>query len=155
MRIKSQRDFWAGLMFLLIGIGFAIGARTYTMGDSARPGPGYFPFGLGVLLALIGAFVLFEALTVETDDGEPVGKFAWRPIIVITLSVVLYGLTLPKLGLVVAVPLLVLVSSFASDEFSWLAAVINAAVLTVFAWLVFVKGLGLTIPVLPSFGAGG
>jgi drug/metabolite transporter (DMT)-like permease len=155
MRIKSQRDFWAGLMFLLVGVAFAIGARTYSMGDSARPGPGYFPFGLGVLLALIGAFVLFEALTIETEDGEPVGKFAWKPLIVITLSVALYGMVLPKLGLVVAVPLLVLVSSFASDEFSWLAAVINAVVLTVFAWLVFVKGLGLTIPVLPSIGSGG
>jgi hypothetical protein len=139
-------------MFLGIGVGFAIGARMYSMGDSARPGPGYFPFGLGVLLAAIGAFILFEALTIETDDGEPVGRFAWKPLIVITLSVILYGLLLPKLGLVVAVPVLVLVSSFASNEFSWLATVINAAVLTLFSWLVFIKGLGLTIPVLPTLG---
>ncbi len=152
MKIKSQRDFWAGLLFLLLGIGFAIASRTYNMGDSARPGPGYFPFGLGVLLAIMGAFILFQALTIETDDGNPVGSFAWRPIGVITLSVVLFGLLLPKLGLVIALPILVIVSSMASHEFRWLTAVINAAVLTIFAWLVFVKGLGLTLPVLPTLG---
>jgi hypothetical protein len=152
MKIKSQRDFWAGLMFMVIGVGFAIGARTYSMGDSARPGPGYFPFGLGVMLAALGAFILFEALTIETEDGEPVGAFAWRPIGVITASIVLFGLLLPTFGLVVALPVLVIVSSFASEEFSLPTALINAVVLTVFSWLVFIKGLGLTIPVLPSLG---
>ena len=60
MKIKSQRDFWSGLMFLVIGIAFAWGATAYSFGNSARPGPGYFPFGLGVLLALLGAIVVFE-----------------------------------------------------------------------------------------------
>ena len=58
------------------------GARTnYSFGSSARPGPGYFPFGLGILLALLGALVLFEALTIETEDGEPIGAWAWKPLI--------------------------------------------------------------------------
>lgn len=152
MKIKSQRDFWAGLLFVVVGIAFAIGARTYNMGDSARPGPGYFPFGLGVILAVMGAFILFEALTVETSDGEPVGAFAWRPIGVITFAVVLFGLLLPKLGMVVALPLLVFISAMASDEFHWLTAAISAVVLTIFAWLVFIKGLSLTIPLFPSIG---
>ena len=70
MKIKSERDFWSGLMFLVVGIAFAWGATTYSFGSSARPGPGYFPFGLGILLALLGAMVLFKALTIETEDGE-------------------------------------------------------------------------------------
>jgi hypothetical protein len=152
MKIKSQRDFWAGLLFIVIGIAFAIGAREYSMGSSARPGPGYFPFGLGVILAILGAFILFEALTIETEDGEPVGRFAWRPIGVLTLSVVVFGLMLPKFGLLASLPVLVLVSSFASDEFSLPAALVGAVVLTAFSWLVFIKGLGLTIPVLPTIG---
>lgn len=151
MKIKSQRDFWAGLMFVVVGIAFAIGAQNYGMGASARPGPGYFPFGLGIILALLGAFILFEALTIETEDGEPVGRWAWRPVGIITVAVILYGLLIPKFGLVVAIPVLIFVSSLASDEFSWVATIINAIVLTVFSWLVFVKGLGLTIPVLPTF----
>ena len=83
MKIKSQKDFWSGLMFVATGLGFAWGAQFYSFGTSARPGPGYFPLGLGLLLALLGALTLFEALTIETDDGEPVGAFAWKPLVTI------------------------------------------------------------------------
>jgi hypothetical protein len=154
MRIKSERDFWAGLMFLVMGVVFAWGALSYSFGSSARPGPGYFPFGLGVMLALIGAFILFEALTIETDDGEPVGTIAWRPLLMLTLSVLLFAVLTPRFGIVVSIPVLVVVASLASDEFGWPAALIGAVVLTVFSWLVFIKGLGLTVPVLPvGFGS--
>jgi hypothetical protein len=153
MKIKSERDFWSGLMFLVVGIAFAWGATTYNFGTSARPGPGYFPFGLGVILALLGAFIVFEALTIETEDGELIGGFAWKPLFVILASVGVFGFILPRLGLLISMPVLVLLSSWASDEFSWKASVINAAVLTVFSWLIFVKGLALTIPVLPTIGA--
>lgn len=151
MKIKSERDFWSGLMFLAIGIGFAWGATTYSFGSSARPGPGYFPFGLGILLAILGAMVLFKALTIETEDGEQVGHFPWRPLIIILASVAMFGFLLPRLGMLITLPLLVLVSSVASDEFSWKAALINAVVLVVGSWLIFIKGLSLTIPLLPTF----
>jgi hypothetical protein len=154
MKIKSERDFWAGMMFLLVGVGFAWGATTYNFGSSARPGPGYFPFGLGVLLALLGALELFKALTIESEGGDPIGHIAWKPLIVILAAVALFGLALPRLGLVITLPLLVLISSWASDEFSLKAALINAAVLIAMSWLIFVKGLSLTIPVWPTiFGA--
>lgn len=155
MKIKSERDFWSGLMFLVVGIGFAWGATNYSFGNSARPGPGYFPFGLGILLALLGAIVLFKALTLETEDGEKVGQLAWKPLFVVLASVALFGVLIPRLGLLIALPLLVIASSWASDEFSWKAAVTNAVVLTAMSWVIFVKGLSLTIPVLPTFvGAG-
>lgn len=154
MKIKSQRDFWSGLMFVVVGAGFAWGALNYSFGSSARPGPGYFPFGLGVLLALLGAFTLFEALTIETEDGEPIGKIAWRPLLVILGTIAVFGFILPRLGMAISLPLLVIVSSLASDEFTWRAAIINAVVLTVFSWAIFIKGLGLTIPLWPTFIAG-
>lgn len=149
MRVKSQRDFWSGLMFLGVGIAFAWGATWYSFGSSARPGPGYFPFGLGVIMALLGAAILFESLTIETEDGEPVGMIPWKPLIVIIVSVVIFGAMLPRLGMLISLPVLVLGSSWASDEFSWKATVISAVVLTAGSWLVFVKGLNLTILVLP------
>jgi hypothetical protein len=156
MKIKSERDFWSGLMFLAVGIAFAWGATTYSFGNSARPGPGYFPFGLGVLLALLGAIVLFKALTIETEDGEKVGSFPWRPLLVILATVALFGFIIPRLGLLISLPLLVLMSSWASDEFGWVATLTNAVVLTLMSWLIFVKGLNLTIPVLPTIaGFGG
>lgn len=154
MRIKSQRDFWAGLMFIVIGIAFAWGAMSYNFGTSAKPGPGYFPFGLGILLAILGAAVLFKALTIETDGNEPVGTFAWRPLVVVIGAVALFGVLLPRLGMFIALPLLVVMSSFAGDEFRWREALINAVVLTGFSWLIFSKGLGLTIPLLPTINFG-
>jgi hypothetical protein len=154
MKIKSERDFWAGMMFLLVGVAFAWGALSYNFGSSARPGPAYFPFGLGVLLALLGALELFKALTIESDGGDPIGGIAWKPLIVILVAVALFGFALPRLGLVITLPLLVLISSWASDEFSWKATVANALVLITMSWLIFIKGLSLIIPMWPTiFGA--
>lgn len=154
MKIKSQKDFWSGLMFIVVGIGFAWGATNYSFGSSARPGPGYFPFGLGILLAVLGAVVLFKALTIETEGGDRIGSFAWRPLIVVVGAVASFGVLLPLVGMVVALPLLVVIASLAGDEFHWRDALIGAVVLTIGSWLIFIKGLGLTIPVLPTFIGG-
>ena len=151
MKIKSQRDFWSGLMFIGIGLAFAWGATNYSFGSSARPGPGYFPFGLGILMALLGGMVLFKAMTIETEGGDPIGAFAWKPLIIIVGSMVLFGLLLPRLGMFIALPLLVITSALAGDEFHPVEAAINAAIITAFSWLVFIYGLNLTIPLTPWF----
>jgi Tripartite tricarboxylate transporter TctB family len=156
VKIKSQKDFWSGLMFITTGLGFALGAQYYSFGSSARPGPGYFPFGLGILLAVLGAFVLFEALTIETEDGEPIGKWAWKPLITINLSVALFGWLLPWLGMALSLPVLILICSLAGDEFHWRDVLINSIVLTIGSWGIFILGLKLVIPLWPTFiGAAG
>lgn len=151
MKIKSERDFWSGLIFVVVGAGFAIGSTNYSMGSSARPGAGYFPLLLGILLAILGAAVLFKSLTIETEGGDPIGKIAWRPLLVIVGSILLFGVLLPRLGMIVTIPLLIVAVSFAGDEFSWLGVLVAAVVLTVFSWLIFVYGLNLTIPMWPAF----
>ena len=151
MRIKSQRDFWSGLMFVVVGIVFAWGATSYSFGSSARPGPGYFPFGLGLLMALLGAIVMFKALTIETEGGDPIGPIAWKPLITIVASIVLFGIALPRLGLALSLPLLIAMASFAGDEFRWRDVLVNGVVLTAGSWLVFIVGLGLVIPLWPAF----
>jgi hypothetical protein len=153
MKIKSQRDFWSGLMFLITGVGFAIGATNYSMGTSARPGAGYFPLILSTILAIMGGVVLFKALTIETEDGEPIGAIAWRPLIIIVLAITVFAILLPRLGMFITIPILIIIVSFAGDEFSWIGVLVSCVVLTAFSWLVFIKGLGLTIPLLPSFMA--
>ena len=151
MQIKSQKDFWSGVMFILAGIGFAWGATNYSFGSAARPGPGYFPFGLGILLAILGAVIALKALTVPTKDGDPIGSIAWRPLGLIVASVIVFGLVLPKLGLILSLPLLVLIASFAGDEFHLGEVAINSVILTVFSWAIFIWGLSLTIPLWPTF----
>ena len=154
MKIKSQRDFWSGLMFLVTGIVFAWGATNYSFGSSASPGPGYFPFGLGILLALLGCVVLFKALTIETEGGEPVGKFAWKPLITIVGAIVVFGIALPRLGLAVTLPLLITITSLAGDEFHWKDVLVNCVVLTIGSWAIFILGLKLVIPLWPTFITG-
>lgn len=151
MKVKSEKDFWSGLMFVVAGTGFAWGATNYSFGSAARPGPAYFPFGLGVILAVLGAIILFKALVVETEGGDRIGGIAWKPLGIIVGSVVLFGFTLPLLGMVIALPLLVLTSALAGDEFHIGEALINGVVLTVASYGIFIKGLGLIIPVWPSF----
>ena len=151
MKIKSQKDFWSGLMFVATGLGFAAGATNYSFGTSARPGPGYFPFGLGILLALLGAMVLFKSLTVESEGGDPVGTIGWKPLILIVLGVVAFGLALPRLGMIISLPLLIMVASLAGDEFKLKEVIVNIVVLTIGSWAIFIKGLNLVIPLWPSF----
>jgi hypothetical protein len=151
MKIKSERDFWSGLMFIVVGVGFAWGSLNYSFGSSARPGPAYFPFGLGVMLAVIGAVIFFKALTIETEGGDKLGGIAWKPLLIIIGSLVVFGAVLPRLGMFISLPLLVITSALAGDEFHWGEALLNAAVLTAFSWIVFIWGLSLTIPLWPTF----
>ena len=65
-RIKSPKDFWAGLMFIGVGAFFLIWALThYQMGTAVRMGPAYFPAMLGGLLAFLGVLVLLESFVMS------------------------------------------------------------------------------------------
>ena len=151
MRIKNEKDFWSGLIFMLVGLGFAWGALSYSFGSSARPGPAYFPFGLGILLALLGAMEIFKALTFESDGGGKIGPWPLKQAALILGAVALFGALLPKFGLLVSLPVLIGVGSLASGEFRIKEVLANSVILTLFSWLIFIKGLGLTIPLLPAF----
>ncbi len=151
MKIRSERDFWSGVMFIIVGVAFAWGATFYSFGSSARPGPAYFPFGLGVLMAILGAMVLFKALTFEVEGGDKIGGWAWKPLLVIVGAVAGFGWALPHLGMFIALPLLVIIAAMAGDEFHLKEAIINAIVLTAGSWFIFIWGLSLIIPLWPSF----
>jgi hypothetical protein len=162
MRVKSQKDFYSGLMFMGVGIAFAWGATNYTIGEGARMGPGYFPLVLGILLALIGLFVTFEALVVETEDGEPIGAFAWKPLCFIIGSNIIFGILLaglpklgiPAMGLIVAIYALTFVAALAGEEFKAKEVAILATVLAIGSYLAFIVLLKLQFPVWPSFISG-
>ncbi len=150
MQIKNKQDFWSGIMFMVIGAGFALGATSYSMGTAARMGPGYFPFWLGVCQCLLGAVVTFSSMSAKAEKTE-VEKFNWKVALVIIGAVVVCGLTLNYLGVYLSIFLLVLISSFASHEFSWPVALAAAFFLVLFVWAAFIKGLGLVFPLWPSF----
>jgi hypothetical protein len=80
-----------------------------------------------------------------------VGAFAWRPLVVIVAAIAVFGIMLEPIGLALTVPVLIIITSLAGDEFRWRGVLISAVVLTLFSWLIFVYGLKLTIPVWPRF----
>jgi hypothetical protein len=150
LKIRNQRDFGAGVMYMVIGLFFAIVATRYTYGTAAKMGPGYFPFWLGTLMASIGLLVLLRSLSAKATI-EALPKFNFKVVGLITAAVVVFGILLPKMGFLVAVLALVMIASTASREFNWKVALINAVVLIAFTYSVFVIGLKLQFPILPFF----
>ena len=148
MQIKNHRDFWAGILFIVTGILFMVLSRQYQLGTAAKMGPGYFPTILGGLMAFLGLMVMLPSFTGPKIE---VAKIDFRMILLILLAVAVFAFVLPKLGMIAAVFLLILIASMASHEFSLKTTLISAVVLLAFSWLVFVKGLELQFPFLPPF----
>ena len=162
MKIKSQKDFFSGVMFAVVGIAFAWGATTYSVGTGARMGPGYFPLMLGILMAVIGMAVMFTALTVETDDGERIGKWAWRQVVYILGANLAFGVLLgglpsigiPAMGMIIAIYALVLIASLAGTEFALRKVLVLATILALGSYVAFIWALKLQIQVWPTFITG-
>src|SRR5512134_3035646 len=96
LRIRSQKDFGAGLLYAAFGVAALLMARDYGMGSASRMGPGYFPTTLGALLLLIGMASLARAFFRE---GKPIGLVAWKGAALVTAGTVLFGLLLRPAGL--------------------------------------------------------
>ena len=137
-------------MFTVIGFAFAIVVKVYEypMGTASRMGAGYFPFVLGIVMGVLGLLILAQALL---TSGGPIGKFAWRPLIWVLAAFVIFGLTAKFLGLVIAILLLVVISSYGGHEHRWKEAIISSIILAASSIAVFVYGLKLPFPIWPEF----
>jgi len=160
--VKNQKDFFGGLLFTAVGGAFAYGASTYQVGDAARMGPGYFPLVLGIILAVMGAVVILQSLIKGHPDGDPIGKWAFKPLVFVLGANVAFGallvglpsIGLPGFGLVVAIFALVIIASLAGDTFNLKEVLVLSAILSVGSYLAFVKLLALQFPVWPTFITG-
>lgn len=162
MLVKNQKDFFGGLLFTVVGGAFAYGASTYQVGDAARMGPGYFPLMLGIILAIMGAVVVFQSLVKGHPDGDPIGKWAFKPLFLVLGANIAFGallvgvpaIGLPGFGLVTAIFALVIIASFAGESFNLKEVLVLAAILSAGSYLAFVKLLALQFPVWPTFITG-
>jgi len=160
--IKSQKDFFSGLMFMGVGVAFAWGATTYNVGNGARMGPGYFPLYLGVLMAILGAAITFKALTVESAGGDKIGKWAFKPLILIIAANLVFGVCLgglpsigvPALGMIVGIYLLTFIASMAEAGWKVKNTFILATILAAGSYVAFVMALKLQFQVWPAFITG-
>lgn len=147
-KASSSTDFWAGIIYIAFGVTAIVAARDYGMGSATRMGPGYFPTMLAWLLTGIGVASAFRGMR---GSGEPIVGFSLRGVFFIGGPIVLFACLLQGAGLLIALPLLIVTSAYASIHFNWVRTLLLAAGLTIGCSLVFVKGLGIPMPLLGSW----
>ncbi|MBS9475651.1 tripartite tricarboxylate transporter TctB family protein [Ancylobacter radicis] len=148
--VKNPRNVATGLMLIAVAAFFVWQGSDLPMGRAIRMGPGYFPMILAGLLALLGLIVLLTGLTRPSDDEGSIAlrHWPWRALALVTLAVVLFGFGIRPLGLGPSMWLAVFVSSLASSRFNILTGLLSACIMVAFSWAVFIKGLGLPLPML-------
>lgn len=151
MKINTQ-DFYAGVLFIVVGIAFAIGATNYNIGVAANMGPGYFPLVLGTILAVIGTIITFKSII--TKVKYPVGPIAWRPLIFIITANIAFGLSITSGGLISGIYALTFIAAFAGDNFKFKEIFILATILSVSSYFVFIKLIKLQLEMWPAFIVG-
>ena len=146
--LRTNRDFLAGLLFIVLG-GLAVAlARDYPIGSTMRMGPGYFPTVLGGILLLFGVYVLLRGVR----SGDKVkGEWGYRPLALIALSIVLFGFLLDRVGMVPAIVATLFVAAAAGREFRVKEVLLLAVVMTAFSVAVFSYGLKLPYPLLGGY----
>ena len=149
MRVIDNKDVWAGLLLIAVGAAAIVVARDYSFGTALRMGPGYFPVMLGALLILFGLAILAAGLR----RGERIaGSWSLRALVVLPLSLILFGLLMTHAGFVPAMLVLILGSAAAGGEFRLVEVLLFALALTALSVVVFVWGLGLPYPLLTALG---
>jgi hypothetical protein len=149
MQIRAPKDFWSGIMFLGFAATAVFAARGYSLGTAGKMGPGYFPFMLAGVLAIIGTILLVRAFAIA---GEPVGRIHVLPLAIIALGVVFFGATITTLGLVVALAGVMVLAAVAGRQSGPLEVAALVAVVVVFSAGIFVFGLRLSLPLWPAIG---
>ncbi len=157
MKIQSEKDFYSGLLCAGLGTAFAVGANSHLVGTAARMGPGYFPLILGILLAVLGASIAAKALITPSENGDKIGRFAWKPLFFIICANVVFGVCLgglpgiglKPLGLLVGVYLLTFLAARGGDDFRVKEIFVLATILSVVCYLAFIVLLKLQFPLWP------
>ncbi|WP_020656145.1 tripartite tricarboxylate transporter TctB family protein [Massilia niastensis] len=143
--IRHPKDFWTGIIFLSIGLYAVVVGQDYDMGSAGRMGPAYFPTVLGSMLALIGAIAIGRSFF---RPGEKISRFYIKELVLILAAVLLFGFLVRGAGLVPAAVLIIMISAYASPKFHLGKTIALAAGMALFGVLLFVKLLGLPMPIL-------
>jgi hypothetical protein len=143
LKIKSQEDFWAGVMFIGFGVLAIVISRDYPMGSAMRMGPGYFPTGIGAIMIVLGALIALLSFKVE---GPKIQPFAWKPMILLAIAFSTFAWGIDHIGFIPSLVVMIFVSALAGREFRLKEVAVLAVVLIVGCWALFIKGLELPFP---------
>jgi hypothetical protein len=148
LALRNNKDFWAGLVFAGTGAGAMFIARTYPFGTTLRMGPGYFPIVLSVILIAFGLFVMVRGLR---NFEKIKGNWSIRALIILPLSMVLFGVLMEVAGFIPALAGLIFVSAASGREFKFKEVLLLTVLLSVMSVAMFIWGLGLPYPLIKGF----
>ncbi len=148
LTIRNNKDFWAGLVFAGTGALAMFIARTYPFGTTLRMGPGYFPRVLGGILVCFGIYVMVRGLR---KMEEIKGNWSIRALIVLPLSMVLFGVVMELAGFIPALVVLIFVSAASGREFKFTEVLLLTVFLTLLSVAMFIWGLGLPYQLIKGF----
>jgi hypothetical protein len=146
---RALKDIIAGAIFIVLGFAFATGSLAYEIGSPLQMGPGYVPLALGLILIGLGLLVIAKGFI--AGAGEPIGDVDWRAVILITLALLFFGITIRGLGVVGALFGSSLLAAFARSATSIREALVIAIGLTALSVVIFIFALQLRLPLIGSW----
>ena len=148
LELRNNKDFWAGMLLIGTGAAAMFIARNYRFGSTLRMGPGFFPSVLGGLLIAFGICIMIMGL----KSSEKIqGRLSIRALIMLPLSLVLFGILMERAGFIPALAALVFMAAASGREFKVVEVLLIAVVLTGLSVAVFIWGLGLPYPLIKGF----
>jgi hypothetical protein len=141
LEILQRKDFWSGVMLIVIGGGALLIARNYQFGSSLRMGPGYFPVILSAALVAFGVYFVLQGLRAGAE--KLTGSWSLRALVIVPLSLVVFGLLIDRAGFIPAMLALILISAAASKEVRLVEILLFSVFLTAMCVVVFIWALGL------------
>jgi hypothetical protein len=146
--LRRNKDFWAGMMLIGIGAAAMFISRDYRFGSASRMGPGFFPILLSMILIAFGGGIMAVGLR----RGEKIqGSLSLRALVLLPLSLVLFGVLMEVAGFIPALVALVFVAAASGREFKFVEVLLMTALLTVASVALFIWGLGLPYPLIKGF----
>jgi hypothetical protein len=148
LELRNNKDVWAGMMMIGIGAAAIFIAWDYRFGSALRMGPGFFPTFLGGILIAFGICIMAVGLR----RGEKIqGGVSLRALVMLPLSLILFGVLMERAGFIPAIVALVFVSAASGREFKVIEVLLLTAVLTVASAALFIWGLGLPYLLIKGF----
>jgi len=143
MKVRLTTDFLTGLLFLAFGLFVIVYGSRYSLGTTARMGPGYYPLIASSGLVLLGIVLVGRAIL--KGEGDELNGVSFRPLLLILIGTASFGLLIERAGFLAASVALVVLTRFAEKEPRLAETIALAVGLTAFTTAVFWYALGMPL----------
>ncbi|MBA3596333.1 MAG: tripartite tricarboxylate transporter TctB family protein [Methylibium sp.] len=124
---------------LVVGLVVVIQSRALGAGwTTDGPGSGYFPFYVGLIVAISAAFVLYQAVFGKNRNTEIfVDTKQLKLVLSVLVPAMVYVLVVQFLGLYVASAIYIALFMIVMGKYSWVKSVIAAVAINTWFFLMF------------------